>query len=103
MVFNNKIKHIINEQCSGNKNIFCLKTGIKKITLYKILSGENKNPSIEFVLKIKEAFPDINLNWLSTDEEIKFRSDYEILVTYCKDLEKEIKVKDTLIDFLKNC
>jgi hypothetical protein len=100
-----KIMDIINDYCHSDKNNFCYHTGIKKITLYKILSGENPNPTIDTIIKIKVAFPEVNLNWLLFDEKIKYKSDYEILVNYCKELEtkNEIKndLKNDLIAFLK--
>ncbi|MCB9334534.1 MAG: hypothetical protein H6586_00175 [Flavobacteriales bacterium] len=102
LVFNIKIKEIINLKCSGNKNQFCLETGIKKITLYKILSGENLKPNYETIIKIKKTFPDLNLNWLLYDDlemYILKEKHYKIILN---ELENEIERKELLIEFLKN-
>lgn len=96
-----KIIELIDDQCYGNKNIFCVRTGLKKITLYKILSEENQNPTIDTILKIKKAFPDINLNWLLADEKNMFNSDYENLANYSKELERKLEIKNRLIEYLK--
>jgi len=38
---------------------------VQRPTLHHILSGRN-NPSLDVVLKIHEAFPQVNLDWLMT-------------------------------------
>jgi transcriptional regulator with XRE-family HTH domain len=40
---------------------------VQRSSLSHVLSGRNK-PSLDFMLKIKNAFPDINLDWLLLDE-----------------------------------
>lgn len=42
--------------------------GIQRSSLSHVLSGRNK-PSLDFMLKIKNRFPDINLNWLLLGQE----------------------------------
>jgi len=37
--------------------------GIQRSSLSHVLSGRNK-PSLDFMLKVKERFPEINLDWL---------------------------------------
>jgi len=39
--------------------------GIQKSSLSHIISGRNK-PSFDFLLKLKQAFPEIDLDWLVT-------------------------------------
>jgi len=39
--------------------------GIQKSSLSHILSGRNK-PSFDFLFKLKQAFPDLNLDWFVT-------------------------------------
>jgi transcriptional regulator with XRE-family HTH domain len=41
--------------------------GIQKSSISHIMSGRNK-PSFDFLLKLKEHFPDINLDWFITGE-----------------------------------
>lgn len=101
LVFNIKIKEIINLKCSGDKNQFCLETGIKKITLYKILNGENLKPNYETIIKIKNTFQDVNLNWLLYDDaeiHIYKEKHYKMII---EDLEKEIQKKNIIIEYLK--
>jgi predicted transcriptional regulator len=102
LAFNIKIKEIINIKTFGNKTQFCLETGIKKITLYKILSGENIKPNYETIFKIKKAYPDINLNWLLYDDIEKFTFKEKTYKMIIKELEKEIERKNIIIDYLKN-
>ena len=42
---------------------FSEEIGIQRSSLSHVLSGRNK-PSLDFMLKIKSRYPDINLNWL---------------------------------------
>ena len=42
--------------------------GIQRSSLSHVLSGRNK-PSLDFMLKIKNRFSDINLNWLLLGQE----------------------------------
>ncbi len=44
---------------------FADKTGIQRASVSHILSGRNK-PSLEVMLKICEAFPDLDMKWLMT-------------------------------------
>ena len=43
------------------------KTGVQRSSVSHILSGRNK-PSVDFLAKIVQAFPDVNLEWLITGE-----------------------------------
>lgn len=42
---------------------FADEIGIQRSALSHVLSGRN-NPSLDFMLKIKSAYPEINLDWL---------------------------------------
>ena len=42
---------------------FAEKIGVQRSSISHILSGRNK-PSLEFVLKVVKAFPEVNLYWL---------------------------------------
>ncbi len=41
--------------------------GVQRSSISHILSGRNK-PSYDFILKIVEKFPDVNIKWLITGE-----------------------------------
>ena len=47
---------------------FADQIGVSPGTISHILSGRNKYPSTEVILRIHETFPQINLNWLLTGE-----------------------------------
>ena len=47
---------------------FAEKISVSPGTISHILSGRNKYPSTEVILRIHETFPQINLNWLLTGE-----------------------------------
>ena len=46
-----------------SQSAFANKIGIQRSTLAHFFSGRNK-PSSDFFLKIKETYPDLDLNWL---------------------------------------
>lgn len=48
---------------SETASSFSEKIGVQRSSISHILSGRNK-PSLEFVLKILSAFPDVELDWL---------------------------------------
>lgn len=45
-----------------NASTFADKIGVQRSSLSHLLSGRNK-PSLEFVIKITEAFPEVDLYW----------------------------------------
>ena len=47
---------------------FADQIGVSPGTISHILSGRNKYPSTEVILRIHETFPQINLSWLLTGE-----------------------------------
>ena len=58
----NRIIQIIEEHQLSNSQ-FADKLGIPRSGLSHVLSGRNK-PSLDYVLKILEAFPDVDPQWL---------------------------------------
>ncbi len=98
----NKLLYLIDLKCSGDKIQFCLETKIKRDLLYSILSGRNKNPGINTITQIKNAYPNINLNWLLSNDPIIDYIENLLLQKKIKRFEKEIKNKDELIEILRN-
>lgn len=43
--------------------VFADKVGVQRSSISHLLSGRNK-PSLEFVLKVIQSFPEVNLYWL---------------------------------------
>ena len=70
-----------------SKSAFAQKIGIQRSTLAHFFSGRNK-PSSDFFLKIKETYPDLDLNWL-----ISGKNRY----TFEKKQPKEKKIKSVVI------
>lgn len=54
---------IILEYYSLNASSFADKIGVQRSSLSHLLSGRNK-PSLDFILKILDVFPDIDLYWV---------------------------------------
>ncbi|MEO8253600.1 MAG: helix-turn-helix transcriptional regulator [Flavobacterium sp.] len=54
---------IILEYYSINASAFADKIGVQRSSLSHLLSGRNK-PSLDFVLKILEVYPEIDLYWI---------------------------------------
>ena len=50
---------------------FADRIGFQRSALSHVLSGRN-NPSLDFVLKVKNTFPNINLEWLTMGEGNQF-------------------------------
>ena len=48
---------------SLNASSFADKIGVQRSSLSHLLSGRNK-PSLDFILKISEVFPDVDLYWI---------------------------------------
>ncbi len=54
---------IILEYYSLNASAFADKIGVQRSSLSHLLSGRNK-PSLDFILKILDVFPDVDLYWI---------------------------------------
>ncbi|MDG2432561.1 helix-turn-helix transcriptional regulator [Flavobacterium sp.] len=54
---------IILDYYSLNASGFADKIGVQRSSLSHLLSGRNK-PSLDFILKILEVFPDVDLYWI---------------------------------------
>ncbi len=54
---------IILDYYSLNASSFADKIGVQRSSLSHLLSGRNK-PSLDFILKILEIFPDVDLYWI---------------------------------------
>lgn len=54
---------IILDYYSLNASSFADKIGVQRSSLSHLLSGRNK-PSLDFILKIIEVFPDVDLYWI---------------------------------------
>lgn len=85
----------------GDKKIFCYRTGIKIDLLYSILNTRNLNPGYELFLKIKQTYPQIDLNWLIYGKNEITEPNIQDLNNQIKKMEKDIIKKDIMIDFLK--
>lgn len=69
---------------------FADKIGVQRSGISHLLSGRNK-PSLDFVLKLEEEFPEVNLYWLlkgsgsfltgSVNEEIKLTKENAVIET----------------------
>ena len=57
-----RIKKFIDAQ-NLSSSAFANEIGVQRSSVSHVLSGRNK-PSLDFVIKIKERYPDVNLDWL---------------------------------------
>lgn len=60
--FINRLKEIIEEN-ELSSSAFAEKLGVQRATISHLLSGRNK-PSLDFIMKVIEAFPEVDLYWL---------------------------------------
>ena len=66
---------LILERVNLTPGNFADKIGVAPATISHILSGRNKYPSAEVMLRLHETFPDIDLNWLLTGEGTLVKDD----------------------------
>jgi len=73
---------ILMEHFGMNASSFADKIGVQRSSISHLLSGRNK-PSLDFVLKIMDIFPDINLYWILNgkgnllNEEVDFLKKFQ--------------------------
>ena len=60
--FTNRLKRLM-EYFGESASSFSDKIAVQRSSISHIISGRNK-PSLDFILKILNAYPDINLYWL---------------------------------------
>lgn len=84
MLIQDRIRTIMK---SGNHSAseFADKIGVKRSNLSHVLSGRNK-PSLDFLEKVINAYPNVNASWLITGETRK-----EMPIQSDKDTEKHTK------------
>ncbi|WP_010253806.1 helix-turn-helix transcriptional regulator [Myroides injenensis] len=64
--FVNRLEFLL-ENLDYTASAFADKIGVQRSSLSHLLSGRNK-PSLDFILKVDEAFPELNLKWLLKGE-----------------------------------
>ena len=57
---------------------FATRIGVQRSAISHVLSGRNK-PSLEFLMKIHDAFDEVNLEWLILGKPSPLSQDLEIL------------------------
>ena len=62
---NNWVKILINKLGLPSTADFCRKTDLGRGLVDKLSAGDNQ-PRFDTLVKIKEAFPEVNMNWLIT-------------------------------------
>ncbi|APD08155.1 hypothetical protein UJ101_02657 [Flavobacteriaceae bacterium UJ101] len=66
MDINNRIE-LLKEHFGLSNSEFSDKINVQPSSLSHIFSGRNR-PSIDFILKVKKAFPNVSLNWILLGE-----------------------------------
>jgi DNA-binding XRE family transcriptional regulator len=91
---------IIFDYYSVNASGFADKIGVQRSSLSHLLSGRNK-PSLDFILKIIEVFPDVDLYWiLNPVLETKIEKTADLFSE--KIAEPKIKVEENFINTITN-
>ncbi len=65
----NRIEEFIKSK-KLTKSAFANKIGVQRSSLAHFFNGRNK-PSLDFFLKIKHKYPEIDLNWIISGEKSK--------------------------------
>ena len=66
--FSSRLQQIINYY-DENASSFAEKIGVQRSSISHVLSGRNK-PSLDFVMKVTNAYPEVNLYWLLNGEGV---------------------------------
>lgn len=66
-----------------NASAFADKIGVQRSSMSHLLSGRNK-PSLDFIMKILEVFPDVDLYWILTGKGNFPKNDNEKLLEISK-------------------
>ena len=61
------------ESKSLTKSAFAAEIGIQRSSLAHFFSGRNK-PSLDFFLKIKDRYPETDLNWIISGKRTKHKA-----------------------------
>ena len=87
---NNRIKEWLDYKKLNASN-FADKINVNRSTMSHILSGRN-NPSFEFVKKMINVFPDLNIRWLVSGEGMMTHNETGVQknINYSKNIEKVI-------------
>ncbi len=95
MLIQDRIRTIMK---SGNYTAseFADKIGIKRSNLSHVLSGRNK-PSLDFLVKVINAYPNVNASWLITGETREENSTPTVSATTSKQptIAKNTKQEDS--------
>ncbi|UTN03007.1 helix-turn-helix domain-containing protein [Flavobacterium bizetiae] len=71
---------IILDYYALNASSFADKIGVQRSSMSHLLSGRNK-PSLDFVMKIMEVFPDVDLYWILNGKGSFPKNNEEVLET----------------------
>ena len=69
MSITNRIQKLIEEK-NLSKSAFAKEIGIQRSSLAHFFNGRNK-PSLGFFIKIKNKYPEIDLNWIISGKKTK--------------------------------
>lgn len=84
---------IILDYYSINASTFADKIGVQRSSLSHLLSGRNK-PSLDFILKILEVYPDVDLYWILNGKG-KFPKNNDSISETENNVTSELKPNDT--------
>ncbi|MBZ4040745.1 helix-turn-helix domain-containing protein [Flavobacterium hibisci] len=80
---------------SLNASAFADKIGVQRSSMSHLLSGRNK-PSLDFIMKILEVFPQIDLYWILTGKGNFPKNNNEVSATFTQSSESVSSNKDSL-------
>lgn len=95
---------ILMDQYDMTPSLFAEKIGVQRSSISHLLSGRNK-PSLDFVLKLLDVFPDVNLYWLLNGDDSYLKA--EISSNHStqeniKEISAEENISTQLINKIKN-
>ena len=92
MDLNSRVQKIINYS-ELSLSEFADEIGVQRSNISHVLSGRNK-PSLDFLMKIKDRFPEIQWEWLIEGKGAMISSENEVASTPSSYLLEESKIND---------
>ena len=103
--FIKRLQHLT-EYYGLNAAVFADKIGVQRSSIAHLMSGRNK-PSLDFIMKILEVFPEVNLYWFLNGKgdflkSINQNSQSQNDVIAAAPILKNVKIEEPILDLFES-
>jgi len=103
--FIKRLQHLT-EYYGLNAAVFADKIGVQRSSISHLMSGRNK-PSLDFIMKILEVFPEVNLYWFLNGKgdflkSINQNSQSQNDVIAAAPILKNVKIEEPILDLFES-